>query len=86
MKNDELIKGTITNSFTDIIINKSEFFKIEISDIYCKINNKYLYSISLNNKPYSYVEEDNLINEIHKLYDDNKLIIEYIFEFFLCNH
>ena len=80
LKNDELIKGTITNSFTDIIINKSEFFKIKISDIYCKINNKYLYSISLNNKPYSYVEEDNLINEIHKLYDDNKLIIEYIFE------
>jgi hypothetical protein len=80
LKNDELIKGTITNSFTDIIINKSEFFKIEISDIYCKINNKYLYSISLNNKPYSYVEEDNLINEVYKLYDDNKLIIEYIFE------
>jgi hypothetical protein len=80
LKNDELIKGTITNSFTDIIINKSEFFKIEISDIYCKINNKYLYSISLNNKPYSYALEDNLINEVHKLYDDNKLIIEYIYE------
>lgn len=80
LKNDELIKGTIINNSTDIIINKSEFFKIKISDIYCKINNKYLYSISLNNKPYSYTEEDNLINEIHKLYDDNKLIIEYIFE------
>ena len=80
LKNDELIKGTITNSFTDIIINKSEFFKIKITDIYCKINNKYLYSISLNNKPYSYALEDNLINEVHKLYDDNKLIIEYIYE------
>lgn len=80
LKNDELIKGTITNNSTDIIINKNEFFKIKISDIYCKINNKYLYSISLNNKPYSYTEEDNLINEVYKLYDDNKLIIEYIFE------
>ena len=80
LKNDQLINGTITNNATDIIINKSEFFKIEISDIYFKINSKYLYSISLNNKPYSYVEEDNLINELYKLYDDNKLIIEYIFE------
>lgn len=80
LRNDELIKGTIINSSTDIIINKSEFFKIKIADIYCKINNKYLYSISLNNKPYSYTEEDNLINEIHKLYDDNKLIVEYTFE------
>lgn len=80
LRNDKLIKGTITNSSTDIIINKSEFFKIKISDIYCKINNKYLYSISLNNKPYSYALEDNLINELHKLYDDNKLIIEYIYE------
>lgn len=80
LRNDKLIKGTITNSSTDIIINKSEFFKIKISDIYCKINNKYLYSISLNNKPYSYALEDNLINEVHKLYDDNKLIIEYIYE------
>lgn len=80
LRNDKLIKGTITNSSTDIIINKSEFFKIKITDIYCKINNKYLYSISLNNKPYSYALEDNLINEVHKLYDDNKLIIEYIYE------
>lgn len=80
LKNDELINGTITNNATDIIINKNEFFKIKISYIYCKINNKYLYSISLNNKPYSYAEEDNLVNEIHKLYDDNKLIIEYTFE------
>ena len=80
LKNDQLINGTITNNATDIIINKNEFFKIKISDIYCKINSKYLYSISLNNKPYSYVEEDNLINELYKLYDDNKLIIEYIFE------
>ena len=80
LKNDQLINGTITNNATDIIINKSEFFKIEISDIYSKINSKYLYSISLNNKPYSYVEEDNLINEVHKLYDDNKLIVEYTFE------
>ena len=80
LKNDKLIKGTITNNSTDIIINKSEFFKIKITDIYCKINNKYLYSISLNNKPYSYALEDNLINEVHKLYDDNKLIIEYIYE------
>ncbi|MBR6516231.1 MAG: hypothetical protein IKT40_05180 [Bacilli bacterium] len=80
LKNDQLINGTITNNATDIIINKNEFFKIEISDIYCQINNKYLYSISLNNKPYSYVEEDNLINEVHKLYDNNKLIIEYIYE------
>ena len=31
-------------------------------------------------KPYSYAEEDNLVNEIHKLYDDNKLIVEYTFE------
>ena len=80
LKNDQLINGTITNNATDIIINKNEFFKIKISDIYCKINSKYLYSISLNNKPYSYVEEDNLINEVYKLYDDNKLIIEYIYE------
>lgn len=80
LKNDQLINGTITNNSTDIIINKNEFFKIKISDINCKINNKYLYSIILNNKPYSYAEEDNLVNEIHKLYDDNKLIIEYIFE------
>ena len=80
LKNDQLINGTITNNATDIIINKSEFFIIEISDIYCKINNKYLYSISLNNKPYLYAEEDNLINEVHKLYDNNKLIIEYIYE------
>lgn len=80
LRNDKLIKGTITNNATDIIINKSEFFKIKITDIYCKINNKYLYSISLNNKPYSYALEDNLINELHKLYDDNKLIIEYIYE------
>ena len=80
LKKDQLINGTITNNATDIIINKSEFFKIEISDIYSKINSKYLYSISLNNKPYSYVEEDNLINEVYKLYDDNKLIIEYIYE------
>ena len=80
LKNDQLINGTITNNATDIIINKNEFFKIEISDIYFKNNNKYLYSISLNNKPYSYVEEDNLINEVYKLYDDNKLIIEYIYE------
>lgn len=80
LKNDQLINGTITNNSTDIIINKNEFFKIKISDINCKINNKYLYSIILNDKPYSYAEEDNLVNEIHKLYDDNKLIIEYIFE------
>ena len=80
LKNDQLINGTITNNFTDIIINKSEFFKIKITDVYCKINNKYLYSISLNNKPYSYTEEDNLINEIYKLYDENKLIVEYTFE------
>ena len=80
LKNDQLINGTITNNSTDIIINKNEFFKIKISDIYCKINNKYLYSISLNNKPYSYALEDNLINEVHKLYDNNKLIIEYIYE------
>lgn len=80
LKNDQLINGTITKNSTDIIINKNEFFKIKISDIYRKINNKYLYSISLNNKPYLYAEEDNLINEVHKLYDDNKLIIEYIFE------
>ena len=80
LKNDQLINGTITNNATDIIINKNEFFKIKISDIYCKINNKYLYSIRLNNKPYSYALEDNLINELYKLYDDNKLIIEYIYE------
>ena len=80
LKNDQLINGTITNNSTDIIINENEFFKIKISDIYCKINNKYLYSISLNNKPYLYAEEDNLVNEIHKLYDDNKLIVEYTFE------
>ncbi len=80
LKNDQLINGTITNNATDIIINKNEFFKIKISDIYCKINNKYLYSISLNNKPYSYALEDNLIDEVHKLYDNNKLIIEYIYE------
>lgn len=80
LNNDQLINGTITNNATDIIINKNEFFKIMISDIYCKINNKYLYSISLNNKPYSYTEEDNLINEVYKLYDDNKLIIEYLYE------
>ena len=80
LRNDKLIKGTITNNSTDIIINKSEFFKIKITDIYCKINNKCLYSISLNNKPYSYALEDNLINEVHKLYDDNKFIIEYIYE------
>lgn len=80
LKNDQLINGTITNNSTDIIINKNEFFKIKISDIYCKINSKYLYSISLNNKPYSYAEEDNLVNEIHTLYDDNKLIVEYTFE------
>ena len=80
LKNDQLINGTITNNATDIIINKSEFFKIEISDIYFKINSKYLYSIRLNNKPYSYALEDNLINELYKLYDDNKLIIEYIYE------
>lgn len=80
LKNDQLINGTITNNVTDIIINKNEFFKIKISDIYCKINSKYLYSISLNNKPYLYAEEDNLVNEIHKLYDDNKLIVEYTFE------
>lgn len=80
LNNDQLINGTITNNATDIIINKNEFFKIKISDIYCKINSKYLYSISLNNKPYLYAEEDNLINEVYKLYDDNKLIIEYIFE------
>ena len=80
LKNDQLINGIITNNATDIIINKNEFFKIKISDIYCKINSKYLYSISLNNKPYLYAEEDNLVNEIHKLYDDNKLIIEYIYE------
>lgn len=80
LNNDQLINGTITSNATDIIINKNEFFKIKISDIYCKINNKYLYSISLNNKPYLYAEEDNLVNEIHKLYDDNKLIVEYTFE------
>lgn len=80
LNNDQLINGTITSNAADIIIYKNEFFKIKISDIYCKINNKYLYSISLNNKPYLYAEEDNLVNEIHKLYDDNKLIVEYTFE------
>ena len=36
LKNDQLINGTITNNATDIIINKNEFFKIKISDIYFK--------------------------------------------------
>lgn len=79
LKNDKLIEGTITHNSTDIMINKSEFFKIKISDIYGKINNKYLYSISLNNKTYSSVEEGDLLNELHKLYN-NKVIVEYIFE------
>ena len=80
LKNDELISGTIINDSTDILINKSEFFRIKISDIYAKINNKYLYSIYLNNKPYSYVEEDELINELYKLYSDDNVLIEYILE------
>ena len=80
LKKDDLIEGLITYDSTDILINKSEFFKIKISDIYGKINNKYFYSISLNNKSYTCVEENNLLKEIHKLYNDNYVIVEYIWE------
>lgn len=78
--NDEKIKGMITYDSTDILINNTEFFKIKISDIYCKINDKYLYSISLNNKPYSNVEENELLKELYKVYDEKNFIVEYIYE------
>lgn len=77
---DELFKNQLYFNSTDILIKKNEFFTIKISDVYYCEKDKFLYGISLNNKPYCYVEEDNLIEEIYNLYNNKDIIVEYIRE------
>lgn len=76
IKKHKEITGIITNDYTKIYI-KSDKYDIIINDVYGEVNNKLLYEVVINNKPYCYVEEESLIEKISELYSKNLILIEH---------